>query len=595
MQYPEADSTRGTILIVDDQPANLRLLTTMLKEQGYRVHAVTSGVMALESAQLDPPDLILLDVDMPVMDGYEVCRRLKADAATSHIAVIFISALGGVMDKVRAFSVGGIDYITKPLQMEEVLARIATHMSLQQMQTQLQEQNNQLQQEVAERQRMEAVLHQNEEKFRLLAENARDIIFRYRFSNPRGFEYISPSVQAIMGYTPEEYYADPDMDLKTLHPDYRVAFAVVGQSPETGREPISMRHRRKDGSDVWIEQTHHQIMDETGKTIAIEGIARDITERKQAEEMLRRAHDDLERRVAERTAELLQLNTAYECFVPREFLSLLEKDNIIEAQLGDQIGREMTIMFSDIRSFTLLSERMTPQENFNFINTYLSRVSPIIRQHDGFIDKYIGDGIMALFPYQPETALQAAIAMMDEVCRYNLYRQEQGEPPITIGIGLHTGNLMLGIIGEEHRKQVTVIADAVNLAARLEGVTRLYGAAIVISEQLLFRIERPARYQFRFLDKVKVKGKEEAVSVFEILDGNPPELIEMRLKTRPDFEKGLLHYHNQEFEEALVYFQQVLAVDSTDRAARLYLERATHLIHHGVPLTWDGIEILTEK
>ena len=290
--------------------------------------------------------------------------------------------------------------------------------------------------------------------------------------------------------------------------------------------------------------------------------------------------------------ELERLNKAYERFVPREFLGFLGRDSITEVTLGDQVQQGLTILFSDIRSFTSLSEQMTPQENFNFLNGYLNRISPIIRKHEGFIDKYIGDAVMALFPGQSGEAIQAAIEMHQGVATYNHHRQKKNRPPIRIGVGLHTGNVMLGTIGETERMESTVISDAVNLASRLEGLTKVYGASIIVSEQTLFNVDRPAQYNFRFLDKVKVKGKKEPVSVFEIFDGASEAIIDLKLKTRTDFEKGLLHYHSEEFAEASAQFALVLNEDTTDKAAQLYLERANHFQAHGVPPDWTGVEAL---
>lgn len=285
------------------------------------------------------------------------------------------------------------------------------------------------------------------------------------------------------------------------------------------------------------------------------------------------------------------LANAYSRFVPREILQYLGKDNITQVKLGDQVQRDMTVLFSDIRSFTTLSEEMTPQENFNFINAYLGRVSPIIRKHHGFIDKYIGDAMMALFPGSTDEAVRAAIEMQREVVHYNNQRTAKGYQPLRIGIGLHRGVVMLGTVGEDQRMEGTVISDAVNLASRLEDLTKSYGAAIVVSENTLFSLEHPVRYNFRFLDKVKVKGKSHLVSVFEIFDGDPEALIELKLKTRPDFEKGLLHYHSQEFREAIGYFNNVLELNPEDKAAQVYLRQATHCLWIG----WEKVKILTEK
>ncbi|MCK5877947.1 MAG: response regulator, partial [Candidatus Marithrix sp.] len=157
---------------------------------------------------------------------------------------------------------------------------------------------------------------------------------------------------------------------------------------------------------------------------------------------------------------LHNLNAAYSRFVPHEFLKFLNKESIVDIRLGDHVEQEMTVLFADIRDFTSLSESMTPQQNFNLINSYLRRMEPVIRQHHGFIDKYIGDSIMALFPKADE-AVQAGINMLHILREYNVTRGQPQRPKLNIGVGIHTGKLMLGTIGGEHRMDSTVIADAV--------------------------------------------------------------------------------------------------------------------------------------
>lgn len=156
MDHPIA--VPANILVIDDLPENLELLSELLTAQGYKVRSVTKGSTGLRGAQVAPPDLILLDINMPQMSGYEVCQQLKADDRTRHIPVIFISALEDVLDKVKAFEVGGVDYITKPFQVKEVLARIETHLTTQRLQQQLQAQNLCLQQEIRNRQQAEAMI-----------------------------------------------------------------------------------------------------------------------------------------------------------------------------------------------------------------------------------------------------------------------------------------------------------------------------------------------------------------------------------------------------------------------------------------------------
>lgn len=149
MSYNQIEYSKSNILIVDDTPANLQLLSKMLSEQGYRVRPVPNGSMALSVVRVEPPDLVLLDIRMPDMDGYAVCEHLKADEKTRDIPIIFISALDATQDKVRAFRVGGVDYITKPFQVEEVLARVETHLALRNLQTQLQDANTKMMMELA--------------------------------------------------------------------------------------------------------------------------------------------------------------------------------------------------------------------------------------------------------------------------------------------------------------------------------------------------------------------------------------------------------------------------------------------------------------
>ncbi len=292
---------------------------------------------------------------------------------------------------------------------------------------------------------------------------------------------------------------------------------------------------------------------------------------------------------------LLKINTAFSRFVPREFLHFLNKENIIDIKLGDNVEMEMTIFISDIRAFTALSENMTPEENFRFINGYLQRVSPVIRDHRGFIDRYTGDGIMALFPRNPEDALMTAIATLKRIAGYNAGRQWKGRAPIQVGIGLHTGTLRLGIIGEEERMQGDIFADAVNFASRIEGLSKLYGVSIVMSEQALLRLIDPKKYHTRFLGKVQVKGKNESVSVFEVYDADPELTFEFKLKSKADFEQGLRLYFDKEFAEAVVCFKKVLKINPDDKTAGLYLQRAARFVVEGVSEEWQGVEVMESK
>jgi len=290
-----------------------------------------------------------------------------------------------------------------------------------------------------------------------------------------------------------------------------------------------------------------------------------------------------------------RLYTSITRFLPSEFLSLLDKNNIIDVQLGDQVEKEMSILFADIRDFTSSSEKMTPQENFDFINDYLSKMAPIIGQHHGFIDKYIGDAIMALFPGSADEAVNASIAMLKELVTYNQERQKSGLEPIAIGIGLNTGLLMLGTVGDENRMDGTVISDAVNLASRIEGMTKMYGVALLISEETYMYLNDVSQYAIRTIDRVKVKGKSKPITIYEIFDADAPHLFDLKMKTRHDFEIGLTHYRKKVFTTAILCFEQVIHIHPDDKAAHIYLHRCQHWQKVGVPDDWEGVEALHSK
>jgi adenylate cyclase len=294
-----------------------------------------------------------------------------------------------------------------------------------------------------------------------------------------------------------------------------------------------------------------------------------------------------------RETERLALSSAR--FVPREFLQVLQKKSIVEIELGNYASSEMTVMFSDIRSFTTLSEMMTPQENFDFVNAYFGYINPIIRENKGFVVKYLGDGMMAIFPESADDAVRAGISQLKQVAQFNADRQARGYHPIQIGIGVHTGSLMVGIVGDAARMQGDAFSDNVNLTSRLEGLTKFYGVSLIISDEVFRRLEDPGRYKLRFLGKVQAKGREAPISLFEVFDGDPAAILEVKQQTKSDFEEGLMLFLQKQFPEASVHFNSVLKHNPGDKAARLYLQRAAHCMVHGVPDGWTGVEVMQEK
>jgi two-component system sensor histidine kinase ChiS len=234
----------------------------------------------------------------------------------------------------------------------------------------------------------------------------------------------------------------------------------------------------------------------------------------------------------------------------------------------------MTIFFSDIRQFTDLSEKLTPEESFAFINSYLSRIVPEITKNGGFVDKYIGDAILALFPQADgaDMAVRTAISIQDRIQEYNKHRANCGYRPLSMGIGLHTGTLMVGVVGVKDRMQNTVISDAVNLASRLESITKVFGVSLAISEETFKKLSDPGSYKYRFIGKVRVKGKSDPVSVFEIFDGVNSALQERKIRANTFFEEGMFHYYQKNYSEALMDFRKVREALPDDGASAFYMD-----------------------
>ncbi|NJN84066.1 MAG: PAS domain S-box protein [Caldilineaceae bacterium] len=292
---------------------------------------------------------------------------------------------------------------------------------------------------------------------------------------------------------------------------------------------------------------------------------------------------------------LKRMNQASIRFVPQEYLSFLERSSIIDINLGDFVTGEMTVMFSDLRGFTTISEKMTSRENFDFVNAYLGRVCPPIRQYNGFIIKYLGDGIHAIFPHSADDGVQAGIAKLERVSEYNEHRRSKNRMPIAIGVGVNTGPMMVGMVGERHRMQGDAFSDDVNLTARLEGLTKFYHVSFIISAATYTRLADPSRYNIRFLDRVLVKGKQIPLDLYEVYDADPPLMRQLKQETQEAYEKALRLYYAQEFSAAQAILFQVLQRNPRDKVAWQHLVKATQLAETGTPAGWTGVTVMSEK
>jgi class 3 adenylate cyclase len=279
--------------------------------------------------------------------------------------------------------------------------------------------------------------------------------------------------------------------------------------------------------------------------------------------------------------EVEKTNASMNRFVPTEFLSLLKKKNINEVGLGDHTEKEMTILFADIRNFTGISETLSPSENFSFINDYLSVMGPIIRENNGFIDKYIGDAILALF-FTSADAAKASVEMHAMLQRFNAQFIDGIFPQIRIGVGIHTGRIMLGTIGEVRRMENTVISDTVNAASRIESLTKKLFAGILLSGESLAQIPGDD-YKVRLVDVTQLRGKTKALEIYELLNPLPDARRELLASYADDLKTAIHDIRLGKLDSAKALLEQ----------CRLICEDDGTVLHHLRKL--QKIEILKAR
>ena len=304
-------------------------------------------------------------------------------------------------------------------------------------------------------------------------------------------------------------------------------------------------------------------------------------------------------RIESLNRELTRQKDSFYRFVPTQFLELLGRDSAVDICLGDSSLRYLSILFSDIRSFTARSERMPPGENFEFLNSYLFRMEGAIQRNGGFVDKYIGDAIMALFAstgvpvgrgarYCADAALVAALEMRRELDRFNGIMRERGSPAVEIGVGVNTGEVMMGTVGSENRLDTTVIGDSVNLSSRLEWLTKFYKTPTLVSEQTLGALEDPGSFAFRLVDNVSVPGRSGPLRIYELLDAeNETDAAKLRGSKRLELAMSL--YFSREFEGAGAIFRSMSEEGAEDFLPRLFADRCESYVKSPPAAGWNGV------
>ncbi|MEG4350327.1 response regulator [Microcoleus sp. LAD1_D3] len=464
------------IMLVDDEPANLILLEELLHMKGYTTVSALSGDEALSLARASRPDLILLDIMMPEMDGFDVCDRLRKDTALQTVPVIFLTALDDDTSRIKGLEMMADDYLTKPFNSRLLLAKVENILQLSQMRS-----------------------------------------------------------QAVSS------------------------------------------------------QFHQQVREQSKRQIAAAWEANEYLAQK------------------------------FQLFVPEQILGRIAPQGIESIQLGNVTEEELTILFCDIRGFTAIAESQEARETFEWLNAFFTKMNDCITSHAGFIDKYLGDAIMAVFD-KPNShamdAIEAAVAMQENLQEFNASRHKYNlESPLNIGTGINTGIGMIGTLGSDRRMDSTVIGDVVNTASRLENLTKIYGCQIIVSENaivhareflngislnshskesLLLKCDLEVEtqesiistsgataagsyspsnnYYYRWIDRVTPRGKQQAIEIYEIWAASCPD-SEAKQLTQGLFDKGIQGWQSEKIVAALGYFQQLIEQNPADTVVRFYINR----------------------
>jgi PAS domain S-box-containing protein len=377
-----------TVLVVDDHESNRYFLQILLTSDGYQVMEAANGAEALEQMNAARPDLIISDILMPIMDGYTFCRAVKSDERFLSIPFIFYTATyTDAHDEELGRKLGAARFIVKPMESTAFLTIVRELLAdfemgrLVAQETPVDEETvyyrlynevliHKLEAKMATLEQLNQSLRESEARYRRLTDNAQDLIYRYRISPELGFEYVSPSVTGITGFTPEEHYADPMLGYKLVHPDDRHLLLEAANGDLSSGAPLLLRWVRKDGAIIWTEQRNVPVLDPVGTLIALEGMARDVTEQKRHQESLaeserfaRSTLDALSAHIAilDETGTILAVNQAWRNFAaenPPVTTNVCEGSNYLAVcDRGASSGSEDAVAFSQAIRAVLAGEQ----------------------------------------------------------------------------------------------------------------------------------------------------------------------------------------------------------------------------------------------
>jgi adenylate cyclase len=438
------------LLIVDDDAVSRKPLARLLSHNGFTVRELTVGNEIFDAIAQRPPDLILLDILLPDTDGYSICQQLK-QSSSRDIPIIFLSSLDDSIDKVKAFEAGAADYVTKPFQPQEVLARVRNQVNLYQQRQQLSHQNALLLEEVRERKQAEQALRAAETKYRSIFENSTAGIFKT--SGHGAYISVNPALARMYGYSsPEEMMAivtdiDCQVYVQAKRRDELTAYLKRYEKIQDAESEVL----RKDGSKIWISEDIWAVHDDSGQFLYYEGIVHDISERRQMETELRQQRQQADR---------LLIN-----ILPYQIAQRLKVGTRTIAESFDQVS----VLFADLVDFTAASSEMKPRELVKMLNEIFSIFDQLAVSHSLEKIKTIGDAYMVaggLPTARPDHNIAIARMALDMQQAIGHFQRPDGRP-FQLRIGINTGPVVAGVIGRR-KFAYDLWGDTVNVASRME-------------------------------------------------------------------------------------------------------------------------------
>jgi len=542
---------KQTIIVLDDDPDILDEIAETLVDEGFDVLTVSTGAELWAAADKHPIDLFILDLMLKDESGLNIAQELRSK---SEVGIVIVSGKSNETDRVLGLELGADDYVTKPFSPLELLARV------------------------------------------------RSVLRRTKGSSYPGLAH-KPAGQGIVEFCGFKldvgacHLTDPgEKPIPLSTAEFKLLRSFVDSPNQVlSRDYLldSIRGREWAGYDRGVDglvsRLRRKIKPPDGnpqliKTIRGTGYMFTATVIKYFKD---------------KPDQAIQLNQTFRKFVPKQFVDHLTKHSSDTLELGRADEDELAILFTDIRGFTALSEKMSPQELMNFLNSYFSRMNEPIHKNHGFIDKFIGDAVMALFDRptgsntdKAQDSIRAALDLRYTINLYNQHRANCNYPPVNIGIGIHFGPVVIGTVGSDERMETTVIGDSVNIAFRLEALAPKYNTDIITSAQTLAQANAKGLFEYRLLDWVRVKGRKTPIEIHEIIDHQDPDLKQQKLANASLIEQGLIYRKEQKWDLARTTFQQALAVFPKDALAIHHIQQCAKLENIELTQDWDGAILL---